>query len=391
MRNLPTIIELQSSIENEIKNKLGIIDDGTKKNIHALSSVIAGQMKLLYLGLSDAKDNVFADRASSVSNGGTLERIGNIQLNRNPNPATQGVFEVSVIGELNSVIRSGLTFKSNDDSLNSGQLYITESEVILSGDSDVIIIRSLGTGVDFDLNISDNLTITEPVIGVEKEVSVVSVSEKPLAGETIEDYRAEIILNQQLEPSGGSPADYILWASDAQGVSKAYPYVKNGDGGTVQVYIEATEVDSVDGFGTPSQATLDAAESVILFDLDDTKDLEERGRKPIQAFLEMLPIDLIPIDINITGLSEDTTDIRDLISDNIKDYLAGIRPFVSGADIVANKSDVIFSAKVQSVVSDSLDSANYFETLDLFVSGVNQISYIFTKGDVPYLRNIEFL
>ena len=391
MRRVPTIIELELMISNELKSRLGILDDETKKNINAVSAVLAGQMKMLYLSLSDIQDNSFVDRATSVSNGGTLERIGNIHLNRNPNPATQGIFLVDVVAEEESVIRSGLTFKSNDDSLSPGNLYITESEVILEGQSDQIIIRSLGVGTNFNLNVGDVLTITEPVIGVDKEVVVSSVISTPLAAESLEDYRQDIIFNIQSEPSGGSAADYRLWSSDAQGVLQVYPYLKDGSFGIVQIYVEATVIDSIDGFGTPSQDLIDSAESVINFDPDETKPLNSRGRKPIQSFLEMLPVNLVAIDISITNLVEDDTSVRELIRSNLVDYLSTIRPFIAGADLPRNKSDILFSARVQSVITDSLSTSNFYDSLDLFVDGVNQISFIFDNGNIPYLRNLTFV
>lgn len=391
MNRIPTIKELELIISNDLKGRLGIIDDETKKNINAISAVLAAQMKTLYLSLSDVQDEILPDRATTVANGGTLERIGNIHLNRNPNPGTQGVFTVLVTGVANSVIRPGLTFKSNDDSLNPGQLYITETETILTGSDDFVQIRSLGIGTEFDLSNNDTLSITEPVIGIERDVVVNGIVSKPLAAESLDDYRNEIILNIQSEPSGGSASDYRLWASDAQGVLNVYPYLKENDSGTVQIYVEATEEDSDDGLGTPSQSILDATFEVILLDPDDTKEINKRGRKPIQANIEMLPINLIPIDVNIVGLNQDETAIRDAIRNNISDLLKEVRPFVAGADLARNKNDVLFSAKIQSVVSDTIESSNFFNTLDLFVNGVNQITSLFTRGDVPYLRNLEFI
>lgn len=391
MNRIPTIKELELIISNDLKGRLGIIDDETKKNINAISAVLAAQMKTLYLALSDVQDEILPDRATTVANGGALERIGNIHLNRNPNPATQGVFSVSVNGVANSVIRSGLTFKSNDDSLNPGQLYITETETILNGNNDLIQIRSLGIGTEFDLVNNDTLSITEPVIGVERDVIVDNVISKPLAAESLDDYRNEIILNIQSEPSGGSASDYRLWASDAQGVLNVYPYLKENDSGTIQVYVEATEEDSSDGLGTPSQSILDAVLEVILLDPDESKELNKRGRKPIQATIEMLPINLVPIDVNIVGLDKDETAIRISIENNISDFLREVRPFVAGADLERNKNDVLFSAKIQSIVSDTIESSNFFTTLDLFVNGVNQITSVFTRGDVPYLRNLDFI
>ncbi len=229
MRPIPTLSELQTALSNDFKSKLNIYSDSLKKTLDAFTAVISAKTKLLYLFLSDVQNNIFPDTADLEQNGGTLERIGRIYLNRNPRPATVGVFEFSVTGVAGSILRSGLTFLSNEDAKSPGQLYVLDAEYILTGTNDIIEVRSLGSGVEFALDVNDNLTITEPVLGVNQTVSVSTILEEPLAGEDIEVYRQAILDAIQLEPQGGSKTDYRLWASDAQGVRKVYPYVKNGD------------------------------------------------------------------------------------------------------------------------------------------------------------------
>jgi len=390
MAYIPTIQELYQNIANDLKNKLNLSDDDLKKVLDAFALVIAAQFKLNYLSLSDIQNNVFPDTADSAINGGTLDRHGLIQLNRLQKPATNGVFEVSVISVVGSQLRSGLTFKSNDDSLNPGKIYILDSEEITTSNPQIIEIRSIDGGIDFGLNIGNTLTITEPVIGVEQNVSVISVIEQPLAAESEEAFRKAIIDSIQLEPQGGSKTDYRLWAADAQGVRNTYPYVKDGAAGTVQIFVEATVIDSVDSNGTPSQPILDEVAEVIEFDPDITKPLAERGRRPIQAIIEVLPIVINPIDVTITSLNINTVEIQNSIRENIKQYLSGVRPFVAGGDLARNKNDILYSARIQSVVTDVLDASNFFSDFLVFVNGVQQNSYLFSKENIPYLRNLVF-
>ena len=397
MNPIPTIQELYTTISNDLRSKLNLTDDELKTVVDAFSSVMAAQFKLAYLSLGDVQNNIFPDTADSFVNGGTLERMGRIYLNRNRNPATQGIFNVSVTGVASSVIRSGLTFKSNDDSLNPGQLYVTDVETILTGSGDVIEIRSLGGGTEFDLIVSNQLTITEPVIGVDENVTVSTVTQQPLAAETIDAYRLDILNAIQLEPQGGARTDYRLWASDAQGVRFVYPYVKDADAGTVQIYVEATKDDGSDEFGTPTQAILDAvynpidSSGVIEFDPDITKPLNERGRRPIQATIESLPIVTNPIDVDITGLNENTTEIQDAIFKNLNEYIRNVRPFIAGADLLRNKNDVLYDFKLSAVVTDVISSSNFFNGFIMKVNGVGQNSFLFSRENIPYLRDVNYL
>lgn len=390
MRPIPTLAELQTVLSNDFKNKLNIFSEFLKKTLDAFTSVISAQLKILYLYLSDVQNNAFPDTADIEANGGTLERFGRIYLNRNLRPATIGVYELNVTGVAASVLRSGLTFKSNEDAKNPGQLFVLDAEYIMTGTDDVIEVRSLGSGTSFLLDANDNLTITEPVLGVDKTVTVETIVTQPKAAEDIEVYRQAILDAIQLEAQGGAKTDYRLWASDAQGVRKVYPYVKNGFPGIVQIFTEATILDSTDGYGTPSPTLLTEVEDVINLDPDVSKPIEERGRRPIQAELEVLAITLVPVDIEITGLNVDTVSIRASIDNNLTNYIYGVRPFVDGGELLRNKNDVLFSSKLQGVATDVLDNGNFFANFVMLVDGNAENSYLFELGNIPFVNSITY-
>lgn len=391
MKPIPSIKEIHTNMSNDIRSKLNLSVDYLKKTYDALALVISAQLHLEYLYLGDIQDNVFPDKATTADQGGTLERQGQIYLNRNPFPDCIGSFKVAVAGVAGSVLRVNLTFKSNEGTLNPGQVYILDSEYTLTGTDDEIEIRSIGSGVDYNLNVADNLTITEPVIGVDKTVSVLEVLEQPKAGETTELYRQAILSAIQLEPQGGSKADYRQWSTDAQGVRAIYPYVRDIDAGTIDIYVEATIVDSTDQKGTPSPAILQDVEDVIEMDPDVTKPLNERGRRPMQADPYVQAITLVPVDVTITGLNDDSASVKSAIESSINDFLYDVRPFISGADLRRNKNDVLYSGKVQSVVTDALINGNFFNVLDLYVDGNLVTNYEFTLGNIPYLSTLNYV
>lgn len=390
MRPIPTIQQITTNITSDIVSRLNLSIDSFKKNYAALALVISAQLNLAYLYLRDIQDNMFPDTATTAANGGTLERQGKIYLNRNPFPDSIGSFNVVVTGVAGSVLRVNLTLKSNDDTLNAGQLYILDSEYTLTGTDDVVEVRSTGAGVDYNLNIADRLTITEPVIGVDKTVTVTEVLEQPKAGEDTEAYRGAILKAIQIEPQGGSRGDYMQWASDAQGVRRIYPYVRDVDASFVDIYVEATIADSTDGLGTPTPTILQDVEDVIEQDQDVTIPQYEGSRRPIQADVTAIAVHLVPVDITITGLQDSSQSVKDTIETAIKTLIYDVRPFISGADLRRNKNDILYTGKVQSVVTDVLSNGNYFNTLDLTVDGNAEVYYEFTLGDIPYLRNLTF-
>jgi len=390
MRDIPSVNDLKDALENDFKSKLNLSSTDLKYVLDAMDGVLAMQFKLVYLYLSDIQNQIFPDTADIEANGGTLERLGRIYLNRNPRPATAGIFNLSVTGSNGAVLRNGLTFKSNETALNSSKLYVLDNEYTLTGTADIIEVRSLGGGTEFDLNINDELTITEPVLGVNSLVIVDDVIEQPRASEDIEVYRQNILDAIQLEPQGGSKTDYRLWSADAQGVRKVYPYVRNDDAGFVDVYVEATISDSIDGNGTPDPTLLADVLDVINLDPDGTKPINDRGRRPIQANVSTLEIEITPVDVTINGLVDSSPSIQSAIKNNIETFLYDVRPYIDGADLPRDKNDILYSAKLQSIVTDVLESSNFFNTLQMEVNGIPVLSYEFNLGFIPYLRNLNF-
>lgn len=391
MQPIPSINEIREQIANDFKTKLNLSDANLKYVLDAMDSVLAMQFKLIYNYLADIQNNVFPDTADIEENGGTLERLGRIYLNRNPRPATPGVFKANVSGVVGSVLRASLTYKSNEDALNAGKLFISDEEITLTTSPQEIEIRSLGGGLEFNLNVGDNLTITEPILGVQNTITITEVVEQPRTSEDIEVYRQNILDSIQLEPQGGSKTDYRLWSADAQGVRKVYPYVKNDNAGEVIIYVEATRNDSIDDLGMPDATLLNEVLEVVTFDPDETKPINERGRSPIQAIVSTEAITLIPVDVTITGLLNTSPSIEASIRSNLEAFLYDIRPYISGADLLRDKSDILYQGRLQSVVTDTLDNDNYFNSLQMFVSGVEVLTSEFNLGNIPYLRDLNIV
>lgn len=390
MKAIPTIVELYAKAEADLKNKLNLSDDDLKFVVNVMAGVWAGQLKLCYLYLGDIQRNIFPDTADPADQGGTLEELGQIYLNRQRFPATNGVYVANVTGSAGGNIPANVTFKSNGDSNSPGSLYIIDTAYTIPGNTGTITIRSLDIGLDYLLKVGDQLTPTQPLIGIDATITIGSITQSPTEAESVEIYRAAMLNAIRLEPQGGAKTDYRIWAADAQGVRFVYPYVKNGSPGTVQIYVEATAADSTDGYGTPSADLLTEVADVIEFDPDTTLPTNERGRRPIQAILEVLPVAPKPVDVMISGLTLNNATVRNQIYTNLKTYLSAIRPYIAGADLPRDKNDILTAVKVQSVITSTLGSANSFVGLTLFVEG-NQVNlFTFALSNIPYLRNVTY-
>lgn len=390
MISIPTIAQLKADILADLEAQYGeSIPAFGKVFLYALAGVQAAKLKLYYLAIAHLQKNIFVDTADPEARGGTLERFGRIKLNRNPFPATAGQYEIEVTGTVGAVIASGTTFKSDDDSVNPGKLFILDTPFTLVTNPDTCNVRALEAGLDSQLNIGDTLTATVPIALVNKGVEVISEVIEPLAAENIEVYRQSAINAYRLEPQGGAGSDYRLWASDAQGVQNSYPYSENGSTGKVNLYIEATVADSTDGKGTPSAGLLSDVEDVIEFDPDTTKELSERGRRPLQTVVNFLPITPLDVDIDIADFAGSTPEIEASIEAALEVLINSIRPFVASVDIVEDQNDTLDVNRIISTIL-TVRPGSSFGTVTLEVNGNPLTSYTFENGDIPYLNSVAF-
>ncbi len=133
-------------------------------------------------------------------------------------------------------------------------------------------------------------------------------------------------------------------------------------------------------------------EDVVELDPDTTKPLSERGRRPLGVFqVHYLAISPKNIDIQITSFTGITTDIQTLIFDAVKSALSNVRPFVAGADILANRNDVFSINQIISIILN-VRPGSVFGAIQLTIGGVGVTpSHQFINGDIPFLNSITYV
>lgn len=367
----------------------GDIPGFTKVFLRAVAAVQAVKLKMIYLRIGNLQKNIFADTAEPESQGGTLERYGRIKLGRDPFTARAGQYDVTVTGSIGATIDAQTTFKANDDSTSPGKMFILDAPHIMVTGSDTIRLRALEAGTGSQLANGDELSATSPIIGVNRIATVASEYISPAAAEDIEDYREKVIEAYQLEPNGGSVGDFRLWAADAQGVARVYPYAKTDAPGEINLYVEATVIDSTDGKGTPSAGLLDEVEQVVELDPDTTKPINERGRRPILAIVNFLPVTIREITIVIVDFQSLTAEKQTGIYNAVKARIDNIRPFIAGADALEDKDDIL---NLNIIISEilTLYPGAIFGSVLMYTDGVQENSHTFVNGDIPHLVSITY-
>jgi hypothetical protein len=391
MTVIPTYIELYNDILSDLETQMQVSIPIFGKNfLRALAAVQAGKLWLYYKAIANVQKNIFIDTAEPESIGGTLERFGRVKLNREPFSARAGEYVVTVTGSIGAIIPAQSTFKSDDTVINSGKLFILDSAYTLVATTDSITIRALEAGNDSKLNIGDTLTATAPIALVDSIVTVSAETIEPSAEENIEDYRDKALDAYRLEPQGGAATDYRLWSADAQGVKQSYPYAKTGVVNEINLFVEATIADSIDGKGTPSALLLTDVEEVVEFDPDTTRPTYERGRRPLGVIVNFLPVTVLNVDVTINGFVGLTVDIQNAIELSLIDEINLVRPFVAACDILDEKNDILDSNKIISIILNTRPGS-VFGAITLNVGGVPYNSYTFINGNIPYVNSINFV
>jgi uncharacterized phage protein gp47/JayE len=390
MITLPTLSEIYTNVRADLDAEFGInISLKKKVALRAYAAVHAGKIWGTYKVLGFVQKNVWPDTADTEAKGGTLERFGRVRLGRNPDQAVAGQYTVTVTGTIGAVIKATQTFKSDDDSLSPGYLFILDSEHTMVSASDSIVLRALTPGTEAALEVGDTLTATSPIALVNSTATVSAETVQPLAAETTEDYREKVVQSFRIEAQGGSPGDYRIWASDAQGVEKVYPYAKSGETNSNNIYVEATIADSTDGKGTPSQSILDDVEEVCEQSPDTTLTDAERSRRPLGVVNYFLPITPLDVDIEIVGFTGITAAQQTLIENAIEEALSDVRPFIAGVDSLATKNDILDKNKINAIIYSQIPGAVY-TSINLEVSSVALDTYTFSGGNIPYLNSVIY-
>jgi uncharacterized phage protein gp47/JayE len=391
MITIPTFNELYNSVKSDLENEFGsAIPIFGKIFLRALAAVQAGKLKIFYLAQGKLQKNIFVDTADPEDTGGTLDRFARVKLGRNRYPAQAGQYIINVTGTAGGVIPAQTTFKSNDSSLNPGILYVLDNAYIMPGATGQITVRALTAGTGGKLASGNGLTATSPIAQVNKGATVDSETVQPLDAEDIEAYRQAAIQAFRLEPNGGAAGDFRLWADDVQGVARVYPYARPAASAEVNLYVEATAEDSIDGFGTPSALMLSQVEAVVELDPDTTKPINERGRRPLGIWqVHYLPVTINSVDIDIAGFQGLTVDIQTVIQNSLESLVKDIRPFVAGADVLESKNDILDQNKIISAIL-SVRPGSVFGAITLKIDGVTKLTNTFINGDIPHLNSVTY-
>lgn len=247
-----------------------------------------------------------------TAEGEFADRWANIWLPEGRKGATYATGTITITGSSGASVATGavLTYAAFDASGGNVTLqFRVTAGVTLSGPSATAAIEALTEGALANLAAGAQLAFVDVPAGID---GVALVTAAGLAGgadqETDADLIARYIARIQLPPHGGADFDYVAWALEVPGVTRAWATQEMGVG-TVTVRFLMDEVRA-SANGIPESGDIALVQAYI------------DARRPVtvaQAFI-LAPLAHV-LNLTIADLANDTPEVRTNIVLEIKEML----------------------------------------------------------------------
>lgn len=297
----PSIEDLMRQAEAEINARLPGADSRLRwNNLSVIAAVLAGGLHEVYGYLDGIAEAVLPDRAT----GDVLERHAAWRgLLRKP--ATPAAGTVLLTGISGAVVPAGARLLLGDRAE-----YAVEASALIGADgTGSVTVEALTLGAAGNAAPGTEVRFVSPVAGV---ASAASVGPLGLGGgaelETDESLRARLRARVQLAPHGGAAHDYIAWALEVPGVTRAWVRVIP----PCQVRVLFTMDDSYPN-GIPLPQDVANVQAHI------------ETRRPVTAMVIVKAPNPVPVDFIVQSLVPESNaaipDVRAAIIAELKDMI----------------------------------------------------------------------
>lgn len=292
----PSLTELIDRAAADIEAGLPGTDARLRRsNLAVLARMHAGAVHGLYGYLDWMAQQLMVDTAETVF----LDRYAGIWgVIRVPAAFASG--PVTVTGTTGVVVPSGTLMQRSD-----GAAFASTADATLASGTAAVPVAATVAGLAGNALAGTQMSFVQPVAGV---ASAAAVATGGLAGgadrESDEALRGRVLARIQQAPMGGSKADYVAWALEVPGVTRAWCYPLESGVGTVKVRF----VRDGDASLIPDASEVAAVQAYI----DE--------RRPVCAQVTVAAPTSAPLAMTI-ALTPSTTAVRNAVAAELADVL----------------------------------------------------------------------
>lgn len=344
--NRPTLQEITTRLITNVNNNLPGQDASVRFTaLNAIVTALAGALHEEYGQLSWGLRQTNLIECEDEN----LDGFGGQTFGVLRKQAAYATGSVTFTGTNGNVVPSGSLLQSA-----TGLQYKTTTSATISSGSATANITAVLPGINYNLSPGALLTLATPISNVNSTSTVISL----VGGAEIENddnYRLRILSRIRQASHGGNYNDYITWALEVPGVTRAWVTPLARGVGTVDVRFA---MDNTYTNGIPMPADVAIVQAYL--DSDD--------RRPITADVKVLAPAAVALNITITGLSPNNSTVQANILAELQDTFASkSEPGVTFRnswiwDAISNADGVNYFM-LTSPSSDQIYSAGYMPVL----------------------------
>lgn len=295
--NRPTVTQLIDRAAADIEARLPGADARARRsNLGVIARVLAGAAHGLYGFLEWLSRQLMPDTAEVEY----LDRWAAIWgVTRKAAATAKG--NVTATGTNGIAIPAGSELQRAD-----GTLYTTDAEATIATGTATVAVTAVDGGAAGNADANTTLTFFDPIVGINSQATVATGG--LTAGTDIEsddDLRDRLLDRIQQPPHGGNSNDYIAWAKEVAGVTRAWVYPQELGLGTVTVRFTRDDDASI----IPDAAEVAAVKTYI------------DARRPVTADLTVVAPIAVARNFTIQSLSPSTQAVKDAIAAELADLL----------------------------------------------------------------------
>lgn len=297
---LPTLREIRARVRDDVTARLPGADAAVpNSNLRVMSDANAGLALEAHAYLQWLGRQMLPDTAEAE----WLERHANIWLRRGRKAATFATGTVTMTGTAGTVIAAGTQL------LFGSYVYETVAPATLGAGATAVDVEAITAGAAASLEVGGSLRLRSAIAGVGSSAAV-TAAEPGIDEEPDDDLRARVLDRIRKPPMGGDADDYVAWALEVPGVTRAWCAPLEMGIGTVTVRFMMDDLRADDD-GFPGAGDLD----------DVAAHLDEVRPVAVKDLFVVAPI-AEPIDLAIASLVTDSAAVRAAIAASIEDMLA---------------------------------------------------------------------
>lgn len=334
----PSLSEIINRVSSDVISRLAQDDVLRRSDAEVYARVVAGVTHGLYGFIDWLSRQVIYDTAEAE----ILDRWASIWgVMRKPAAAATG--SVTFTGLIGAVVPAGQLLQALD-----GVQYQTTADATFVGATVVAAIEALTPAAAGNRAAGQTLTLATPVAGVQPGALATALSGGADI-ETDEALRARLLSRIQTPPHGGSAADYVAWALEVSGVTRAWCYPLELGPGTVTVRFMRDD----DASAIPDAGEVAAVQAYI------------DALRPVTAQVSVLAPVAAPLNFTI-AVTPNTAAVKAAVQAELADLI--LRQAQPGGTLLISK--------IRSAISAAAGEDNYVMTVPAadVVSGVGAIS-----------------